>query len=99
MIDGFGYSIEIVWPSAFDEPNRQGAAAGIVFRPANGGRMKKWHRYFFLLGRCVRAEPAAVFEFLPVLSDFRTFEAALPAFFDVVSLFAIGHSSNHNLGK
>ena len=35
--------------------------------------------YFFLFGRCVRAEPAAVFEFLPVLLLFRTLEAAVPA--------------------
>ena len=43
--------------------------------------------FFFLFGRCVSAEPAAVFEFLPVLLLRNTLDAAVPAFLLVVSLF------------
>jgi len=53
--------------------------------------------HFFLSGRWVRAEPAAVLEFLLVLLDLRTFEAAVPAFFDVVSFLAMNRSTNRML--
>lgn len=43
----------------------------------------------FLFGRCVRADPAAVFEFFPVRSSRRTFDAALPAFSLVCSPLAM----------
>jgi hypothetical protein len=42
-----------------------------------------------LFGLCVSAEPAAVFEFFPVLPLRKTFEAAAPAFFPVFSFLAI----------
>lgn len=45
--------------------------------------------FFFLSGRWVSAEPAAVLEFFPVLPLFKTFEAAVPAFLPVCSLLAI----------
>lgn len=41
--------------------------------------------YFFFVGRCVKAEPAAVLESFDVLPSERTFEAAVPAFLDVCS--------------
>ena len=41
--------------------------------------------YFFLLGRCVKAEPAAVLAFLSALEFFKVFEAAVPAFLPVTS--------------
>lgn len=45
--------------------------------------------FFFLSGRWVSAEPAAVLEFFPVLPLFKTFEAAVPAFLPVCSFLAI----------
>lgn len=45
--------------------------------------------HFFLSGRCVREDPAAVFESLPVRPSFRTFKADLPAFSLVCSFFAM----------
>jgi hypothetical protein len=44
---------------------------------------------FALLGRWVRADPAAVLEALPVLLLRSTFDAAVPAFLPVVSPFGI----------
>lgn len=46
--------------------------------------------FFFLFGRCVSAEPAAVFESLPVLPLFKTFEAAVAARLLVFSLLPDG---------
>jgi hypothetical protein len=43
--------------------------------------------HYFLLGRCARAEPAAVFATLLARGSRRTFEAALAAFWLVTSLF------------
>ena len=48
--------------------------------------------FFFLCGRCVSADPAAVFELFPVLPLFRTLEAALPAFLPVCSFLAIART-------
>ncbi len=39
--------------------------------------------YFFFPDRCVRAEPAAVFEVLLVLLLLNVFDAAVAAFFEV----------------
>lgn len=45
--------------------------------------------FFFLSGRWLKAEPAAVFESFPVRLSFNTFDAALPAFTPVFSFFAM----------
>ena len=45
--------------------------------------------FFFLSGRSVNADPAAVFEFLPVLPLFKTFDAAVPARLLVFSFLAM----------
>jgi hypothetical protein len=45
--------------------------------------------YFFLFGRCVRAEPAEVFELLLALPLRNVFEAAVPALEDVTLLGAL----------
>jgi hypothetical protein len=45
--------------------------------------------YFFLSGRCDNAEPAAVFESLPVRPSRRTLDAALPALAPVFSFLAM----------
>jgi hypothetical protein len=42
-----------------------------------------------LSGRCVKAEPAAVLDALPVAPLRKTLEAAAPPFFPVVSFFAM----------
>jgi hypothetical protein len=41
---------------------------------------------YFRSRLCRRADAAAVFEFLPVLPLFKTFDAALPALFDVFAI-------------
>jgi hypothetical protein len=59
----------------------------------SGIQARAWHEvryyFFFLSGRWLSAEPAAVLLFLPVLPLFRTLEAALPAFFPVCSFLAM----------
>lgn len=44
--------------------------------------------FFFCLGFCDNADPAAVFESLPVRPSFKTFEADCAAFGDVTLLLA-----------
>ncbi len=97
-MDRLGHAVEVVRPAAFDKPDGQRSTAWVVFRSANGGRTKKPHPYFFLSGRCVKADPAAVLDAFPVLPDLRTFDAAVPAFLDVVSFFAIDSSFRSTLG-
>jgi hypothetical protein len=54
--------------------------------------------YFFLFGRCVSAEAAAVFASPLVPFPLNVFDAAVPAFLPVVSFFAIRSSliNNHS---
>jgi hypothetical protein len=53
---------------------------------------------FFLSGRWVRADAAAVLEFLLVRPSLRVLEAAVPAFFPVCSFFAMSRSKEaHHL--
>jgi hypothetical protein len=54
-------------------------------------RPSKESYFFFLSGRCVNAEPAALLEALPVLPLRNTLDAALPAFAPVFSFFAMAH--------
>lgn len=56
------------------------------------GKSKAQCNYFFLSGRCERAEPAAVLEDFPVLPLRKTLDAAVPAFFPVCSFLAISTS-------